>query len=110
MTIRRWMLAILAVAVLAYAGQLGLRWKDRRDRAVYHREAATEGLHYCNTCFQSLPKDLDVFAIYYEQDAPRRSWHARLAKKYQLAASRPWLPVEPDPPPPDPEGQGFYWY
>jgi tetratricopeptide (TPR) repeat protein len=33
-----------------------------------------------------------------------------LAKKYIIAASRPWLPVEPDPPPPDAAGQGYYWY
>jgi hypothetical protein len=33
--------------------------------------------------------------------SPRRlDYHARMAKKYRLAASRPWLPLEPDPPPP----------
>jgi tetratricopeptide (TPR) repeat protein len=33
-----------------------------------------------------------------------------MAKKYDLAAARPWLPVEPDSLPPDAEGRGFYWY
>jgi hypothetical protein len=28
-------------------------------------------------------------------------WHARLAKKYENAAERPWIPVPPDPPEPD---------
>jgi hypothetical protein len=27
-------------------------------------------------------------------------WHAKLAVKYRNAATRPWLPVEPDPAPP----------
>jgi hypothetical protein len=26
------------------------------------------------------------------------SYHDRMAKKYRLAASRPWLPADPDPP------------
>jgi hypothetical protein len=26
------------------------------------------------------------------------SYHDRMAKKYTLAASRPWLPADPDPP------------
>jgi hypothetical protein len=30
----------------------------------------------------------------------RADYHAALARKYAIAASRPWLPVEPDPPPP----------
>jgi hypothetical protein len=33
--------------------------------------------------------------------SPRRlNYHDRMAKKYRLAASRPWLLVEPDPPEP----------
>jgi hypothetical protein len=28
-------------------------------------------------------------------------YHAVLGRKYKAAASRPWLPVEPDPPPPE---------
>jgi hypothetical protein len=32
--------------------------------------------------------------------ATRANYHAMLARKYQAAASHPWLPVEPDPPPP----------
>ena len=27
-------------------------------------------------------------------------WHAKLAVKYRTAATKPWLPVDPDPPPP----------
>ncbi len=32
--------------------------------------------------------------------AAQADYHAVLARKYQAAASHPWLPVEPDPPPP----------
>ena len=31
----------------------------------------------------------------------QRSWHAAMARKYYLAADRPWLPVAPDPPAPE---------
>lgn len=27
-------------------------------------------------------------------------WYAELKRKYERAAARPWLPVDPDPPPP----------
>jgi hypothetical protein len=33
-------------------------------------------------------------------DSPHYQWHSSLAKKYRLAASRPWLPVAADPPAP----------
>jgi tetratricopeptide (TPR) repeat protein len=41
--------------------------------------------------------------------AEAAAYHAALKRKYLRAASRPWLPVEPDPPPPDPTEQGRYW-
>ena len=31
---------------------------------------------------------------------PRMRWHRDLARKYDHAADRPWLPVTPDPPAP----------
>jgi len=31
---------------------------------------------------------------------PRFDYHSSLRRKYEYAASRPWLPVPPDPPPP----------
>jgi hypothetical protein len=102
MTTRRWMFAVLAFSVLMCAARTWFHWKDRRERAAYHRQAVTAGLQYCNTCFRALPTDLDFLAMYYGHVEPRRAWHARMAKKYELAASRPWLLVEPDPPPPGP--------
>jgi hypothetical protein len=31
-------------------------------------------------------------------------YHAALKLKYERAASRPWVPLDPDPPPPEPGG------
>jgi tetratricopeptide (TPR) repeat protein len=110
MTLRRWMFAVLALSVLTGAARMWFLAKDRNRLALYHRQAITEGLTTCNTCFNALPHDLDFLGMYFGHTEPRRAWHARMAKKYELAAARPWLPVEPDPPPPDAEGRGFYWY
>jgi hypothetical protein len=97
------MFAILALSVLMGATRTWFHWKDRRARAQYHRQAVMAGLEpYCNTCFRAHPTDLDFLAMYYGSVEPRRAWHARMAKKYELAASRPWLPVESDPLPPRP--------
>jgi hypothetical protein len=30
-------------------------------------------------------------------------YHAALGRKYEIAASRPWIPIAPDPPPPEPD-------
>jgi hypothetical protein len=35
-----------------------------------------------------------------EDEVKAADWHAKLAVKYRTAATKPWLPVEPDPPPP----------
>jgi hypothetical protein len=100
MTMRRWMLAVAAVSVLMCAARTWFSWNDRRERAKYHHQAITEGF-FCNNCRCAvLSEDLDFLAMYYGHVEPRRAWHARMAKKYELAALRPWLPVEPDTPEP----------
>jgi hypothetical protein len=38
----------------------------------------------------------------YEYQERMRSYNGRLREKYEVAATRPWLPVDPDPPPPPP--------
>jgi hypothetical protein len=30
-------------------------------------------------------------------------YHAALRRRYEIAASRPWIPIAPDPPPPEPD-------
>jgi hypothetical protein len=48
---------------------------------------------------QSIPSEPELQPEYL---ARRADFHARLRQKYERAASRPWLAVEPDPPPPAP--------
>jgi tetratricopeptide (TPR) repeat protein len=110
MTMRRWAFAILALSVLLFAERTWARSKALRERAFYHFYQAFKGNSTCNFPLIDVPRDPDFLGMYYAQTSPRRAWHARLAKKYATAASRPWLPVEHDPPPPDAAGQGFYWY
>jgi tetratricopeptide (TPR) repeat protein len=110
MTMRRWAFAILVLSGFLCAERTSARSRALSDRAFYHHDLAFNGMSNCNTCLIGMPRDPDFLGIYYDQTSPRRAWHARLAKKYIIAASRPWLPVGPDPPPPDAAGQGFYWY
>jgi hypothetical protein len=85
MTTRRWMVAVLIAPVL-----LGALVKLRRSvhfmrLAVLHEHTA----HHLRsqTCPSADPKGV------YRNERP--------ARKCQRAASRPWLPVEPDPPEPN---------
>ena len=100
MTTRRWMIAVLALSLQMCAARIWIRWKHFRERAEYHRQVLTFGFGGCKSCFFGLPQDLEFLATYYGHAEPRRAWHARMAKKYNLAASRPWLAVEPELPEP----------
>ena len=101
MTTRRWMLAILALSIPISATRTWINLKDRSERAQYHRRAITAGLGGgCNDCFRSLPRDPVFLVIFYWKSEPKKLWHARMARKYELAALRPWLPVGPDTPSP----------
>jgi hypothetical protein len=101
MTTRRWMLAVLALSMPMCAARTWLNWKYRTERAEFHRQAITAGLGVdCKWCLCTMPNDPLFLAIFYGHSEPKRVWHARMAKKYELAASKPWLPVEPDTPSP----------
>ena len=75
-------------------GRTWFCWKERSERAEYHRQAVRAG--FCNTCGDNFPRDLDFIAIYYREVEPQRAWHARMAKMYELAAACPWLPFDID--------------
>ena len=93
-TIRRWIVAVFALSVMMYAARTWFCWKERSERAEYHRQAVRTG--FCNTCGDNFPRDLDFIAIYYREVEPQRAWHARMAKMYELAAACPWLPFDID--------------
>jgi hypothetical protein len=82
-------------------GELGVEWRRRRDRFLglaEHHEASIRITKECGPRYLSATNDLgeDVRGW----SSARIKWHRRLGEKYRLAASRPWMPVEPDPPQP----------
>jgi hypothetical protein len=76
---RRWMLAVAAVAIIAVAGHL--RSPSRRYRAVASLCAGYEA-----TLRPSDPAGADRYAA--------------MRDNYNWAASHPWMPVPPEPPVP----------
>jgi hypothetical protein len=85
MTTRRWLVAVVFTAALLGAFVM---WR----RPIYFRQLA--GLHQFIAlqlrCTTRLGGDLSA-----------AKHNERMAKMYQRAASRPWLPVEPEPPEPE---------
>jgi hypothetical protein len=115
MTTRRWMIAVAAVGLLmggCIGGYRLKRWYDHfLDHARVHAflevasrraEHAERELSEKITGSGSGPKTQRAVCLrkilYFSRIA---SYHAAMARKYQHAADRPWLPVEPDPPPPE---------
>jgi hypothetical protein len=91
-TMRRMM---VAVAVLAVVFGLYKRRETFLALADYHNKGekcagfSTFGrMHWVNQHGEGVTE-------------AKSDWHVQLAEKYRGAASRPWLPVEPDPPEPE---------
>jgi hypothetical protein len=88
-TTRRWMLAIAALSMPMCSAPTWSNWKDRTERARCHRRAITAGLEgACNT--GAMLNDPVFLAIFYGHSEPKRVCHARMAKKHEPAAHRPW--------------------
>jgi hypothetical protein len=101
-------MVVVAVAAMAAAGEeTRRRGQSYRLRAEYHLAARRQldGERKTFWCGYGL-SDKQIEAIQFRRDAERRviqeavEYHDRLYSKYQLAARRPWLPVDLDPPPP----------
>jgi hypothetical protein len=95
MTTRRWMLAVALVA--ASLGGLGWAEKMIQRRALCLRRATDYAVRKqtlcCRVSERPTAQELDenrIMSAYYDQ----------LVRKYERAAARPWLSVEPDPPVP----------
>jgi hypothetical protein len=103
MTTRRWMVAVAVMAAGLWVIVLGARSHSYAIRAGHHglMEAHNRWIieeYEAGRLFHSGPADqLTVRA-----DRCRRliTYHATLRRNYELASSRPWMPVEPDPPEP----------
>jgi hypothetical protein len=108
----RWRIRTLMVLVAVVAGATAfceMRRRERayRDRAWYHLAASHQLARDSrwHLCTFGLP-ERQAEAIRSRESAERTAlstaaeYHRRLRAKYERAAQRPWLPVEPDPPPP----------
>jgi hypothetical protein len=107
-TIWRWMAAVAVVGLMIGGGV----WlKQRRDyfrslaqshqKEVASSTARSEALksRFGSTSERKIEEIMDLQRDY-DQMLDRADHHASLARKYERAAHRPWLPVDPDPPEP----------
>jgi len=105
--IRTLMVIVAVVAVSAAFEEIRRRGQGYRLRAQYHLAASQQldrdGRRF--VCGYGLTDErLEVIEVRRNaewrviQDAV--GYHSRLHATYQLAAERPWLPVDSDPPPP----------
>jgi hypothetical protein len=103
MTTRRWAAVVLLAGTLAGMVDHLRRVIDRRmeyqSRARMHRFMSIRYDDVYDLDQWSSPEALR----FREYQHRMLRYHAQLTRKYELAASRPWLSVEPDPPPPAPE-------
>jgi hypothetical protein len=121
-TVRRLMIAVAVVAVLLFGGMQGRR--VYRNYRLYSSHSAHYGTLEA-ICLRNLPahrKQLESILDLTKDEAPgidlqtydsykhikdildraerRGEYYGRLKIKYERAAHRPWLPVEPDEPRP----------
>src|SRR5262245_34825675 len=107
MTTRRWMVAV-AVLALVFGGQATRRrWASLtstyRAKAVeYSLKARVAELNALVADASSKLSDTDPskFALADSRYRQISEHYLALARKYERAATRPWLPVASDPPPP----------
>ena len=94
MSTRHWFLVIVVVAAALWAKRLTDRRACYLTRAEVEADRADD---YANgrACLK------DGYAIA-GMNERLRDHYSQLARKYRLAANRPWLPIEPDPEAPRP--------
>jgi hypothetical protein len=83
MTVRLLLILVALAGLATEAGLIGWRGWSYSKRAADHAMYLRSGRSFL----------LDSEEL--------RGWHEKMRRKYELAMSRPWLPVEPDTPPPD---------
>jgi hypothetical protein len=90
----RWMMIAVAVVALVMAAERLVKWRAHLlRRAEVDADRATDWANY-SFC---LRPEYNKPGMY---EKMRDYWLAS-ARKYRLAADRPWLPVEPDAPQPE---------
>ena len=105
MTTRRWMVAVMVVALSIATERM--RRESFRYRELVERHARLERAFRKNAALLPLMKPSDweslcgQMALSLSRSPERAAYHASLRRKYEHAARYPWLPVEPDPPEPE---------
>jgi hypothetical protein len=89
---------MIAVAVVAIALWSAKRLAERRAYFLTRAEVEADRACVYQMGSACLNEEYDVPGMYRRL----REHCSPLARKYRVAASRPWLPVEPDPEPPRP--------
>jgi hypothetical protein len=105
MTTRRWMVAVAVVAI-----GLGA-WILRARSRAYAVQAGNCGYRECMCwsairAYEANPRSVTVSGpepveVIIDRSRRLTGHYAALKRKYEQAASHPWLPVEPDPPEPE---------
>jgi hypothetical protein len=105
MTTRRWMVAVAVAAIGLGAWVLVVRSREYAVQAGnhgHHEAMCWLTIHAYEADPRSVtvsgPKPVEAII---DQSRRRAGYYAALKRKYEQAAHRPWLPVEPDPPPPE---------
>jgi hypothetical protein len=80
MTTRRWMVVVVVASLLLGAF---VTWR----RAAHYMRLAAVHEHWAHLLRSTTGPSADPKGA---------DHHERLARKYQRAAARPWLPIEPD--------------
>ena len=83
MTVRLLLVLVALAGSATEAGLIGWRTWSYSKRAVDHARYLRSARSFLH------------------DSSGLRGWHDEMRRKYELAASRPWLPVGPDPPPPE---------
>jgi hypothetical protein len=91
-TVRRLMVAVVVVGLIAWAGMMKLRRDRYLARAAYYGrfEAKYQARISDSSPKPSSPSNQERLALF-----------IRMRAKYERAACYPWLPVEPDTPEPE---------
>src|SRR5262245_47973192 len=96
MTTRRWFVVVAIAAVLLATELMRERWSRYRLKARMHGLQAEVNK---GTVFQSTGTAAGTYA-YAVANPEWAAYHAEMQRKYESAALRPWLAIEPDPAPP----------
>jgi hypothetical protein len=89
---------MIAVAVIAITLWSAKRLAERRAYFLTRAEVEADRAYDFQMGYVCLREEYAVPGMY----GRLREHYSELARKYRLAASRPWLPVESDPEPPKP--------